>query len=280
MGIADAFELGWKLAAVNNGYSERSILKTYEQERRPIALTSIERSGVHMRVHMEAHRLIEGRVRDLDAPTKDGERLRRILHAYYEENDGENTDYGIEMGYRYKSNIIMPDGSQAPIWKPSAYTATTFPGSRAPHVFLRDGTSIIDLFGPFYTLVEFKDGDERGADLLLEAAWKCYMPVKHLSLTEEDHAHAVYERHLVLVRPDGHVSWRADAVSDATTAMDTLLTISGRKVLESGAEETKEMFLTMDPSKVGDGAFAFTSTVASDAQTTGFEMEKMGVFQS
>lgn len=279
MGIADAFELGWKLAAVNNGYSEPSILQTPEQERRPIALTSIERSGVHMRVHMNAHSLIDGRVRDLDAPTKDGERLRRILHEYYAENDGENTDHGIEMGYRYKSNIILPDGSQEPLWTPSAYTATTFPGSRAPHVFLRDGTSIIDLFGQFYTLVDFNNGEERGAELLLEAAWKCYLPVKHLRLTEENHAHGIYERHLVLVRPDGHVAWRAAAVTDMTTAMDVLSTISGRKVPESSTKETEEMFLTMDPSKVGDGAFAFTSTVASDAQTTGFEMEKMGDFQ-
>lgn len=280
MGITDAFELGWKLAAVVNGYSEPSILQTYEQERRPTALTSIERSGVHMRVHMEATKIIDGRIRELDESTESGEKLRRLLHEYYEQHDGENTDHGIEMGYRYKSEIILPDGSKEPPWTPAHYIATTFPGARAPHVFLRDGTSIIDLFGQFYTLVEFQDGQERGSTWLREAAWKNYVPVKYLPLTEETHAHAIYERHLVVVRPDGHVAWRANAVNDQAEAMKIFSVISGRKIPESRGSESKEVHLTMDPSKVGDGAFAFTSTVTSQSQTIKFELEKMGEFQA
>ncbi|KAJ9634880.1 hypothetical protein H2204_006114 [Knufia peltigerae] len=280
MGITDAFELGWKLAAVVNGYSEHSILQSYEQERRPTALTSIERSGVHMGVHMEATKIIDGRIRELDAPTETGEKLRRLLQKYYEIHDGENTDYGIEMGYHYKSNIILPDGSKEPSWTPSKYTATTFPGARAPHIFLRDGTSIIDLFGQFYTLVEFQDSHDRGASLLLEAASKHYLPVKHLRLTEEPHAHAIYQRPLVLVRPDGHVAWRANEVQNDAEAMDILALISGRKVPESQGAVSEEVHLTTDPSQAGDGAFAFTSTLASQSQTIKFQLDKMGEFQT
>lgn len=280
MGIADAFELGWKLAATVNGYSEPSILQTYEQERRPTALVSIERSGVHMRVHMEANKLLDGRIGELDADTKAGEELRRSLHEYYEANDGENTDHGIEMGYRYKSNIIVPDGTKEPLWQPDDYVATTFPGSRAPHVFLRDGRSIIDSFGPYYTLIEFQDGSERGSTLLLDAAWKHRVPVTYLPLAEETHAHAIYERHLVLVRPDGHVAWRADTVNEQTEAMRVFGLISGRTVPASESQESKEVHLTMDPSKVGDGAFAFTSTLTTESQTAKFELDKMGEFQT
>lgn len=35
--IQDAFNLGWKLAAVVNGYAEASLLKSYDSERRPVA---------------------------------------------------------------------------------------------------------------------------------------------------------------------------------------------------------------------------------------------------
>ncbi|MDQ1649557.1 MAG: hypothetical protein QOG60_1614 [Frankiaceae bacterium] len=35
--VQDAFNLGWKLAAVVNGYADESLLDTYEQERRPVA---------------------------------------------------------------------------------------------------------------------------------------------------------------------------------------------------------------------------------------------------
>ena len=38
---------------------------------------------------------------------------------------------------------------------------------------------------------------------------------------DEPEAAAIYERKLVLVRPDGHVAWRGDAVpADALAMMD------------------------------------------------------------
>src|ERR1700743_858960 len=110
-----------------------------------------------MRVHMEAHKAIGGKVHALDTNTEEGHALRQTIIKHYQEHDGENTDHGIEMGYRYKSGIVIPDGTKEPKWTPSEYVPTTFPGSRAPHVFLRDGTAIFDLCGMDYNLVEFVD---------------------------------------------------------------------------------------------------------------------------
>lgn len=42
LGLQDAFNLGWKLAAVIRGYGPDSLLDTYEAERRPIALDVVE----------------------------------------------------------------------------------------------------------------------------------------------------------------------------------------------------------------------------------------------
>lgn len=280
MGIADAFELGWKMASVINGYASPALLQTYEQERRPTAMNSIERSGVHMRVHMEVAKLLNGRVRQLDADTEDAKELRKLVQAHYEENNGENTDFGTEMGYRYKSNIIIPDGSKEPPWTPSHYLPTTFPGSRAPHVFLRNGRSIMDEFGPYYTLIDFSNSQDSKASLLVDAAWRARVPLKHVRLVEEANAHKIYERRLVLVRPDGHVAWRADEVADVATALDIFERIRGDKATTPSTEDSGELVLTMDPTKTGDGAFAFTSTTGLDTQTSRFDLEKMGGFQS
>ena len=280
MGIADAFELGWKLAAVIDGYAEPTLMASYEQERRPTAITSIERSGVHMGVHMKVTKLIQGKTEALDADTEEGRSLREIVHRYYQKHDGENTDFGIEMGYRYRSNIIVQDGSKEPEWTPSRYLPTTFPGSRAPHVFLRDGSALFDHYGKHYTLVEFSDGTVRGASLLLDAALRHWVPVEHLFLTGESHAHSVWERRLVLVRPDGHVAWRADEVKNASEASDIFATITGRKATLTASQPNGEVFLSTDPSQVGEGTFAFTSTMGISTQTNGFEIERMGGFQT
>lgn len=278
MGIADAFELGWKMASVINGHADASILKSYEEERRPVALASIERSGVHMAVHMDACKVVDGKVRDLCEDSEHGRSLKKMLVEHYDKHDGENTDLGIEMGCRYRSRVIVPDDSKEPPWTPSEYTPTTFPGSRAPHVFLRDGSPIFDHLSKHYTLVEFSDGSERGAGLVIDAAWRNCTPVKHLRLLGEDDAHKVWERRLVLVRPDGIVAWRADQVTEPVVVSNLFAAITGRGEVESVPEPTGED--TQSQKETGNGVHAFTSTVGPSTQTTQFELERMGGFQT
>ena len=43
--IRDGFDLGWKLAWVLHGWSDRSLLDTYERERRPVAEFNTGRSA-------------------------------------------------------------------------------------------------------------------------------------------------------------------------------------------------------------------------------------------
>lgn len=124
-GLGDAFDIGWKLAAVVRGWGQaQGLLASYEAERRPVAITNVERSGVHMAVHMEAvARLAGDGAEKLDREDLDeGAKLREWIHRHYQENDGENTDLGVEMGYRYKSDIILntlENGKEEePAWNP------------------------------------------------------------------------------------------------------------------------------------------------------------------
>jgi hypothetical protein len=127
----------------------------------------------------------------------------------------------IHLGYRYDdSPIIRPDGTSAPNDAPMTYTQTARPGSRAPHVWLAPGKSTLDLFGRGFVLFRF--------DLTIEvtsleaAARDRGVPLEVIDLDNLE-AKRLYERNLVLIRPDGFVGWRADALSeDAGTIIDTV----------------------------------------------------------
>jgi len=272
MGIADAYDLGWKLAAVINGQAGEELLKSYELERRPVALRNVERSGVHYSVHDQLKEFLSvGDPHVVDADTDEGRALRAKIHEHYQTHDGENKDFGIEMGYRYVSPVIVPekDGKE-PEWTPSRYVPTTWPGARPPHLFLSDGTAIFDKLGKDWTLFTFSD-DDNGQQLLLDAAKSLSVPVVHVNLSGEELAKKLYEKNLVLVRPDEHVAWRADKLDSPEEAKSILSTVTGRLTPEIST--TSHFQLSEKPKE------AFSATVGLGTHVREFEMERMGDFQ-
>ncbi|KAF2491724.1 FAD-binding domain-containing protein [Lophium mytilinum] len=268
MGIADAVDLGWKLGMVMNGTGKSGLLQAYEEDRRPVALMSVERSGVHLGVHIKVGEILGADPHIIDSITDQGRQKRKALDEHYQTHDNENKDFGVEMGYRYQSSICIPDESTpAPEFDPTAYHPSTWPGMRAPHVFLKDGRPIFDLYGKYFTLVEFADGSERGSGHVLQAAEAASTPIKHVKLDGEDHAYGVWGARLVLIRPDGHVSWRGDAVADLDAAKTIVGVITG-----AGQGVAKLSNGDRQPE-------AFTSTVGMQTQDSEFEFEKIGDMQ-
>jgi hypothetical protein len=108
------------------------------------------------------------------------------------------------------SPICIPDGTPASDPEPPRFMSSTRPGARAPHAWLADGTSTLDLFGDGFTLLRL---GERPPDAgALEAAAQVRrVPLREVVIADPEVA-ALYERALVLVRPDGHVAWRGDAL--------------------------------------------------------------------
>lgn len=193
-GVGDAIDIGWKLAAIVNGWGGPHLLDSYEIERRPVGLRNMEMSRRHIGVHFAAGALL-----------REGKPLAEIA-SFLQTERGENEHTGVELGYRYNdSPIVCADGSPEPEWVPQRYTPTTWPGGRPPSVLLSDATAIYHRFGPQFTLVDFA-GDGR-ADPLLAAAAAQGLPVTH-AIVHDSHARALWERDLVLVRPDQHVAWR------------------------------------------------------------------------
>src|ERR1051326_6055068 len=91
-----------------------------------------------------------------------------------------------------------------------AYVPTARPGARAPHVFLADGRSTLDLFRRSFALLRL-GADAPDVSAFEDAARRSGMPVEVVTV-REPRAAALYARKLVLVRPDGHVAWRGDEV--------------------------------------------------------------------
>jgi FAD-dependent monooxygenase len=237
MGLADALNLGWKLAAVMSRSGGPALLSSYEQERRPVAEMSIPRSAVHIGVHLTLPQHVPLDAAVIDADSEAGKTMRNQVHEYYQAHDSENQDLGVEMGYRYQSCICLPDSTNIPPpdFIPRSYVPSTYPGSRAPHVFLqnqnKDETPIFDLYGKDYTLISFlpssSSPEDATPDLFSTAAKKHNIKLKTVALHGEEHARKLWEAKHVLVRPDGHVSWRGEGVDGMGRAEEIVCVAAG-----------------------------------------------------
>jgi hypothetical protein len=104
------------------------------------------------------------------------------------------------------SPIVWYDGAAAPQSSTVEYQPTTLPGSRAPHAWLSDGRSTIDLFGNGFTLLRLGASAPQPSSIERAAAQRG-VPLHNIGIADPAIA-TPYERPLVLVRPDGHVAWR------------------------------------------------------------------------
>jgi 2-polyprenyl-6-methoxyphenol hydroxylase-like FAD-dependent oxidoreductase len=216
-GIGDAVDLGWKLAAVTQGWGGPHLLASYDAERRPIGLRNVGMAAEFYLAHEDIDMNMNLSLIDDDSHA--GRALRARLGPQLVHQIGAMfRTIGLQLGYRYEdSPIIVPDGTPTPPDDPEMFVASARPGSRAPHVVLRDGRSMLDHYGRGFVLARF-GGDAPDGTEIIEAANKRDVPMKMVTIAEPEAA-ALYERKLVLVRPDGHVAWRGDSAPDDAVAM-------------------------------------------------------------
>lgn len=222
-GIQDAHNLAWKLALVIKGHASFSLLDTYYQERAPIAAINIAWS------------------------TKNAERFNRIFTALYEKDDKAMdaalldqqkhlNQIGLDLGFRYEEGALLSEETPAPIESDTrVYHPTTYPGSRAPYyLFEKEGKEVssLSLFDTRFVLLCSDETDAwfnavnaLGAPLIC-----CYRIGPRGDLQDpQDQWLSTYQIEVsgaVLVRPDGHVAWRAikaPALIDLVFVMNQLL---------------------------------------------------------
>jgi hypothetical protein len=165
-------------------------------------------------VYAEAGNLEQGP----DAEDRRAEAARKIAEL----GNAENESWGVELGYRYDHSSIICEEPGAPEVDPLTYRPTTWPGARLPHVFLEDGISIHDKLGLYFTLVTLGDLDSQAIE---EQAASLGIPLSIVRLNRPD-LRDIYERNLLLVRPDQHIAWRGDVLPPNLSSM--LLRVTGR----------------------------------------------------
>jgi 2-polyprenyl-6-methoxyphenol hydroxylase-like FAD-dependent oxidoreductase len=209
MGVGDAVDLGWKIAARLSEWGGARLLDSYQAERHP----------VHVRTIAEAKHNYSAVSNELVRPGLEEEGLRGaatrreladIIHAV---KVREFKTLGLILGLRYAgSPIIVDDGSAPPPDHFMLYVPSAHPGCLAPHLWLADGTSLYDHFGAGFTLLAVET-ELAAAEPLLAAAKKRGMPVK-LLVIDDERLLSRYGAHFTLIRPDQHVAWRGDTLPD------------------------------------------------------------------
>jgi 2-polyprenyl-6-methoxyphenol hydroxylase-like FAD-dependent oxidoreductase len=204
-GIGDAVSLGWMLHAVLSGQGGPGLLDAYEAERRPVARRNSTISSQNFSAWIGATDFSR-----VSQPGSEGDAARRAIGAAMSASLAQEwTSTGVALGYRYEgSPIIAPDGTPEPADEITTYVQSARPGHRAPHAWLADGRSTIDLFGRGYVLLTLDAGAD--ARPLIDAAARRSLPLEQIEIDDPAIAR-LYERALVLVRPDGHVAWRGDS---------------------------------------------------------------------
>jgi 2-polyprenyl-6-methoxyphenol hydroxylase-like FAD-dependent oxidoreductase len=207
-GIQDAVDLGWKLAAAIQGWAGSSLLRSYEIERRPVAVRNVTEASSNLgRMLSTRQRLPPPEIFQAGAA---GDAARADYGRWFTETmRHEWFTIGFHLGYRYDgSPIIAPDGTPAPPLPTSSYVQTARPGARAPHAWLPDGRSTLDLYGRGFVLLRL-GRDAPSGEPVAGAAAEAGVPLEVIAL-DVAQVSELYQRRLVLVRPDGHVAWRAD----------------------------------------------------------------------
>jgi len=214
-GVGDAVNIGWKLAAVLNGWASADLLGSYELERRPVAAETIAVASQHMAIL--APELADPRLVGSDDDFAAAQPV--VEEAVHRLKYGEFHSNGFILGTSYaNSRIVAGEGTNEARTVPNSEGSrpSAAPGHRLPHRWLSDGRSLYDLLGREFSLV----GDVRGpaARALSDAADQLRLPLTLVKLPAGE-AQRYFNAPLVLVRPDQHIAWRGTEAHDGQSLL-------------------------------------------------------------
>jgi hypothetical protein len=226
-GIGDAVDLSWKLAALLEGWGGPALAESYGTERKPVAEQITRFSTANLQTMLSARS--DSRLTEDSA---EGRAIReRVGRALSEGMKREWFCMNMHLGYRYVDSPVCiytePENRawiEAELADSANYRPTSRPGCRAPHAWLADGRSTLDLFGRRFVLMAFGGLTDESA-AFARTAGTAGVPLETACI-EEPTVRSLYEKRYVLVRPDGHVAWRGDSIPQ--NARGLLETVCGR----------------------------------------------------
>jgi putative polyketide hydroxylase len=225
VGIQEAHNLAWKLAAVVGGWARPNLLNTYGEERQPLGRWITEQALLNLQS--------VGRV---ESPDGSPQQVRLGRPEFFRER-------GMVFGAAYTSAAVIPDGTERPLVANAVtdYVPSATPGCRAPHVWIDlDGkrTSTLDLMGDGFVLID-TGSDPSESSRVEQIAADGRVPFRTAVCSDPAlaQAYGLAPGGMALIRPDGHVGWRtahgAASSAEILAALDSLLS---RSDLESAAQ--------------------------------------------
>jgi 2-polyprenyl-6-methoxyphenol hydroxylase-like FAD-dependent oxidoreductase len=202
--ILDGLYLGWRLAAVVQGWAGPDLLTTFDTERRPYARLLVEQQFANL-VERVAPELRDDSVADALPPTV------------------------LAFGYRYPDGAVLAEADEDGALLEDPAQATGRPGSRAPYLPLvsPDGTasSTTALFGSGFVLLT-GPGGAGWAEPARRVAERLGVPLTVQTVDAEGFLarYGIGSAGASLVRPDRFVAWRSvDAVADPGAQVEQVL---------------------------------------------------------
>ena len=209
-GIQDGHNLAWKIAGVLRGWAARSLLASYETERRPVAEFNAQRSADNAR----AMWALLSRAAPLMADPASRDEIGATLSDEIASQRPHFDFSGQALGFRYGSDPVVSDVV--------TYLPEVASGARAPHFWL-DGegsrVSTLDLTTTSFGLFTGSAAAAEWADAAGYVQVVGSTPLNHYAVFDRAQpsaaamsdptgamlaAYGITGRAAVLVRPDGH----------------------------------------------------------------------------
>jgi 2-polyprenyl-6-methoxyphenol hydroxylase-like FAD-dependent oxidoreductase len=218
MGIQDALNLAWKLAAVVKGEAGPGLLDSYEAERLPLCELNVEQAYTRYATRVVPERGTDG----VQPPVPDIE---------------------LEIGLVMRSAAILREEDDDGALHLAAAALGGRPGTRAPHLVLADGRSTLDLFGSQFVVLR-PAGD--GVD-----DWAPPGAASHVIDAEPfAEVYGLSAGGVTLVRPDGVIAWRSrgptdrDEIASAVATALALDSDGARQAAGGGPTKSQETSAT------------------------------------
>jgi len=214
-GLEDAANLGWKLAAVLQGWAGPALLDTYDSERRPV-FVSTARDFIEKAIESD---------RDFLAAYDPSINKLAFESEWQARASGARSEvHSFEPNYEGSPIVTGANGGA-----PSAIGAHEFVARAGHHLApyrMASGRDVYDELGADFTLIDLGAPPETVAEFN-SAAEAHRVPLKVVT-DKSDAAQKHYEARLILVRPDQFVAFSAkDALSDPRRVLQRVIGDTG-----------------------------------------------------